>query len=117
MMTDAQLREAAMALPEAEERETWGSATFRVRDKIFVIMGAEGVSASIKASREDQGALIAAEPGTFSSSEYTGRFGWVTARLATAQPDEIGDLVTEAWRRTAPKRLVAKFDAGRSQPV
>jgi hypothetical protein len=28
----AQLRKAALALPEAEERETWGEATFRVRD-------------------------------------------------------------------------------------
>ena len=29
------LRPICLALPEAEERETWGEPTFRVRDKIF----------------------------------------------------------------------------------
>jgi hypothetical protein len=28
-------RAIALALPEAEERETWGHATFRVRDTIW----------------------------------------------------------------------------------
>jgi hypothetical protein len=28
--------------------------------------------------------------------------------------DEVGELVEEAWRRTAPKRTVAGFDAARA---
>ena len=35
MVTATQLRELALGLPGAEERETWGHPTFRVRDKIF----------------------------------------------------------------------------------
>jgi len=31
------LRRICLALPEAEERETWGDPTFRVRDKIFAM--------------------------------------------------------------------------------
>ena len=37
-MTGSQLRELALGLPGAQERETWGHPTFRVRDKIFVSM-------------------------------------------------------------------------------
>ena len=33
------LRAICLALPEAAERETWGHATFRVRDKIFAMAG------------------------------------------------------------------------------
>ena len=33
----ARLRVLCMALPEAEERETWDIPTFRVRDKIFAM--------------------------------------------------------------------------------
>jgi predicted DNA-binding protein (MmcQ/YjbR family) len=29
------VRQICLALPEAAEKETWGEATFRVRDKIF----------------------------------------------------------------------------------
>ena len=38
-VTFTQLRRMCLSLPEVEERETWGEATFRVRDKIFA-MGA-----------------------------------------------------------------------------
>ena len=31
-------------------------------------------------------------------------------RIRTVDPDELRELVTEAWRLTAPKRLVAAFD-------
>ena len=103
----------ALSLPEAEERETWGEATFRVRDKIFLMMGSDGRRASLKASLDEQDELVSADPDTFSVSDYTGRFGWVTVELGRVDEEEMRDLLTEAWRRTAPKRLVAGFDAGR----
>ena len=31
------VRTFALSLPEAEERETWDTATFRVRNKIFLM--------------------------------------------------------------------------------
>jgi hypothetical protein len=34
----------------------------------------------------------------------------VGVRFRTVDRDEIRELVTEAWRLTAPKRLVAAFD-------
>jgi YjbR len=50
----------ALALPEAEERETWGHPTFRVRDRMFAALSDDGRLASVKATREEQAALIAA---------------------------------------------------------
>lgn len=38
-MTPAQLRAVARSFPEAEEVETWDQATFRVRKKMFCILG------------------------------------------------------------------------------
>jgi hypothetical protein len=32
-------------------------------------------------------------------------------RLATVDLDELGELLEEAWRRAAPKRLVAAYEA------
>jgi hypothetical protein len=106
----AWLRQLALSLPEVEERETWGEATFRVRDRIFVMMGPDGRGASVKATLDDQAALVGAAPETYSVSAYTGRFGWVSVRLETAGPEVLRRLVVDAWRRTAPKRLVAAHD-------
>jgi hypothetical protein len=114
MMSGAQLRGVALSLPETEERETWGESTFRVRDKIFATMGPDGRAASVKATPEEQAALVATDPDTFAVAHYVGRFGWVAVQLSTVDPDLMEGLIIDAWRRTAPKRLVAAQDAKRS---
>jgi hypothetical protein len=116
MITADELRQAALSLPEAEERETWGHPTFRVRDKMFAALADDGSQASVKATRQEQEALVAADPETFGVPSYVGRHGWVSIRLATADPAEVRELVEEAWRQTAPRRLVAAFDAGQAVP-
>jgi hypothetical protein len=105
-----QLRSLCLELPEAEERETWGEATFRVRDRIFAMGSPDGDFVSVKASLDDQAGLVAMDPKTFAPSAYTGRFGWVRVRLAGVGPDLAKTLVTNAWKRTAPRRLVADYE-------
>jgi len=114
VVTLAQLRALALDLPGAEERETWGHPTFRVRDKIFASMseGDDGATATVKATPEEQEALVGGDPQTYGVASHVGRFGWTTIRLDRVDPDELRELVVEAWRRTAPRRAVAAFDAG-----
>jgi hypothetical protein len=108
--TAKDFRRIALALPEAEERETWGHPTFRVRDKMFATLATDGSSASIKATREAQAALVGSEPQTFSIPAYVGQHGWVGVRLAKVDPEELRELITEAWLMTAPKRLARELE-------
>ena len=110
MPTGKDFREIALALPEAEERETWGHPTFRVRDKMFAAMATDGRSASIKATKEAQAALVGSEPEVFSIPAYVGHHGWVGVTLAKVDPDELRELITEAWLMTAPKRIARELD-------
>jgi hypothetical protein len=103
-----EFRRLCLSLPEAEEIETWGEATFRVRGRIFAMGAPEGMSVSVKASLDDQSGLVAMDPKTFAVSAYTGRFGWVSVTLARLEP-ELGErLIRNAWERTAPKRIARK---------
>jgi len=86
-VTFVQLRRLCLSLPDVEERETWGEATFRVREKIFLIGSPEGERVSVKASLDDQAGLIEMDPRTFAVSAYTGRYGWVTVTLKRVGPD------------------------------
>ena len=112
MITADELRQVVRSLPEAEERETWGHPTFRVRDRMFAAMSDDGQEASVKATRQEQAALVSAAPETFGIPAYVGRHGWVSIQLATVDPAEVRELIVEAWRQTAPKRLVAAYDSG-----
>jgi hypothetical protein len=106
-------RRLVLSFPEAEERETWGHPTFRVRDKMFMAMDTEGATVTVKATREAQAALVGSEPETFSVPAYVGHHGWVGVALDRVDPEELAELVDEAWRMTAPKRLVRAYDEGR----
>jgi hypothetical protein len=106
-------RRLALSFPEAEERETWGHPTFRVRDKMFMALAADGRSASVKATREAQAALVGSEPDTFSIPAYVGVHGWVGIALERVDAQEMAELVEDAWRLTARKRAVRAFDEQR----
>lgn len=95
-----------LGLPEVTEREAFSNMTgFRVCDKGFCYLDeGEGI-VMLKATREEQVALVAEDPATFSPSWAGGRFAWVQVKLATVDPEELAELVTEAWRLSAPKRL------------
>ena len=115
-MTIDELRAFCLSLDGTHEKETWGDAehagdiTFRVRDKIYLITGQEGGGASIRTDKAQQADLLAAFPEAVSFAPYVGRFGWVNVDLQALDPDIVRDVIRSAWRRTAPKAVVAAFD-------
>lgn len=104
------VRRAALALPEASELETWGTPTFRVRKKIFAMFAEGQREAWVKSTHDEQRALTSMDPDTFFVPPYVGPSGWVGVRISSVDRDEMRELLTEAWRMTAPKRLVDAFD-------
>jgi len=111
--TYLQVRDWVLALPGAEEVMVpeWGHPTLRVNNKMFAAGAPDAPTMSLKASKEEQAELIATAPDVYSVAAYTGRFGWVTVELTKVDPAELRELLIEAWRRTAPKKLVKEYDA------
>lgn len=115
------LRELCLALPEATEKEAWGTPTFRVREKIFAMVddhhhGQERLAVWCKAPPGVQEILINADPKHYFRPPYVGPNGWVGVRIdLPIDWAEIEDLVTQSYRMTAPKRLLALLD-GEKEP-
>ena len=103
-------RELALSLPEATEKETWGHPTFRVRNKMFASAATDLSTATVKSTLDEQRALTQMDPDTFSVPAYVGKHGWIGITLDRVDPGELRELVIEAWRMTAPKRLVQAWD-------
>ena len=118
-MTIDELRALCLSLPGSHEKETWGDAehggdvTFRVKDKIYVITGPDGGSASIRTSIDQQAELMDAFSDVFTRAAYVGRFGWVNTDLGRVDDVVIRGVIEGAWRRTAPRAIVAEFDRAR----
>jgi len=101
------LRSICLGLPEAAEKEAWGDATFRVRDRIFAMVkvGDGRISVWCKAPPGSQQVLVGADPEIFFVPPYVGSKGWVGMRLDRS-PDwsETAKLVLRSYRLVAPKK-------------
>jgi hypothetical protein len=109
----SRLRALCLALPEAEERTTWDTQTFRIRAKIFAMhvpareLGREpGDALWCKAPNGVQQLLIEADPDKFFRPPYVGSKGWIGVRLGPRTDwAEVEALVRRSWSMTAPRRI------------
>jgi hypothetical protein len=106
------LQKVLAGLPGVEEHEGWaGQPVFKVRNKSFLYMSEDETRLHLKALREEQEALVAEDPDVYAPSWAGGRFAWVDVDIAGADGEELTELITEAWRLTAPKYLIAQLPA------
>lgn len=105
------LRETCRLLPEvAEVIDGFGHTTFKVARKSFIIagMGEDGHAVSIKSDPVSQAYLISVGP--YYRTPYIGQHGWVSINDPLSHDwAEVEDLIREAYRLAAPKRLRAKL--------
>jgi len=105
----ARLREGCAQLPEvAEAVDGFGHTSFRVAKKPFVMMGSQELHLAIKSDPVTQDLLV--RSGGFRRTPFLGQHGWVSvADFERLDWDQIEELVRDAYRLAAPKRLLKKL--------
>ncbi|MEJ7771181.1 MAG: MmcQ/YjbR family DNA-binding protein [Geodermatophilaceae bacterium] len=112
MVTEDDVRKAALSLPETNEKPSYGMPGFRVRTKGFARLHEEpGVLMLWCADLSEKQALIASDPEAFFTTPHYDGYSSVLVRLTEIDEDELIDLLTSAWRSRAPKRLLDEFDS------
>lgn len=109
MTTIAQLRKAALALPEVEEGTHFGMVSFAVRGKGFASVTKDG---AVQLQLPDDAAEAAVAAHT--SAERLVRMGTpigVRIPLADINGKDLNALVRQAWISRAPKRLAASLES------
>ena len=109
------VRELCLALPEASEKLSHGEPTWFVR-KVFVSFADrhhdDRVAIWCAAPPGAQEARVSADPTHYFVPPYVGGRGWLGVYLDfPVDWDEVADVIADAYRQIAPKRLVARLDA------
>jgi hypothetical protein len=108
--TEDDVRAIALALPETEERPSYGTPGFRVKDHLFARIREAGVLVLRLTDDGEKDFLIRAEPGKFFSTPHYDGHPSVLVRLEAVDRKELRELLTDAWRARAPKRLADAFE-------
>lgn len=119
------LRAICLALPETTEKLAWGGPTFRAgaNGKMFVTFSNnhhnDGRIAALCASTHaTQDLLVRRDPERFFVPPYEGVRGWIGVRLEDKRVDwaETAEIVEQAYRMVASKRLLTLLGSRRQRP-
>src|SRR5215468_5209749 len=110
VVTVAEVRELALALPRTSEHLIRDHVKFRVGKIVYVSISPDESTMGFGFPKEERAALIAAEPEKFAMPRLSDqRFHWVHARMAALSPEEMRELVTDAWRMVVPKKVASGY--------
>jgi len=109
--TLAAARRFALALPGAAEEPHFELTSFRVHGKIFATAPPDGSELRVFVGDDEVAACVAEEPGAFEPLLWGRQVRGLRVRLAAVPDARIAELLAEAWRRRAPKRLAAAYEA------
>jgi hypothetical protein len=123
------VRRLALALPGAEERQSRGMTQWRVANKLFVwerplrrsdleALGDDAPDGPILGARVEhliaKEALLASDPEVFFTTPHFEGYPAVLVQLDRISPENLEEVVVEAWLARAPPKLVrAYLDARR----
>jgi hypothetical protein len=104
----ADARRLALALPEATEAPHHGFTSFRVGGRIFATAppSADALHVFVEAEQRDRALALA--PEAIEALHWGGKVVGLRITLARAKPALVRELLTQAWRRRAPKRLLTE---------
>jgi hypothetical protein len=111
-MDAEEVRSVALSLPETLEQPHFDSTSFRVRGHIFATLPPDRERAHIFVGPDDIHAAVAEQPSSCEELWWGQKLSGVRVHLADADPVLVAELIIEAWRRKAPKRLAATLDYG-----
>jgi hypothetical protein len=104
---------AATRFPGVEEGTSYGTPSLKVRGKFMARLRTNPDALVVRTiDLADRDALLKGSPDVFFITPHYESYPAVLVRLDAVDPAMLAELIEDAWRLQAAKRVVAAFDAG-----
>src|SRR3954452_2504366 len=105
--------EIGTRFPGVEQGTSYGTPSMKVRGKFMCRLRTNPDALVVRViDLADRDALLKGEPDVFFITPHYEGYPAVLVRLEAVDPDMLAELIEDAWRLQAAKRVVAAFDAG-----
>src|SRR5262249_9275491 len=98
----ATVRRLALAMPDVEERPSYGTPGFYRKKKLFARLHQDGVSLVLKVDFDARDALLEADPDVFYVTPHYAGSPAVLLRMAAAAEPLVKQVLADAWAFAAP---------------
>lgn len=103
--------EIAARLPEVELGTSYGTPSLKVRGKFMCRLRINPDALVLRVvDMGEREALLQGQPDVFFTTAHYDGYPAVLVRLESADPVELAELIEEAWRIRAPKRLIKEYE-------
>ena len=82
-----------------------------MKGKFLARVREDGETLAIKCGDDERDFRMQADPGTFFVTDHYRGYPVVLVRLAKVSRQDLQEVIEQAWRLNAPKRLVKEFDS------
>ena len=103
----------AVRLPGVEPGTSYATPALHVRKKLLARLREDGETVAVRVDFLDRDVLLEADPAAFFLTDHYRPYPWILIRLAKVRHASALEVLERAWRKVAPRRLVASLTAPR----
>ena len=107
----AQVKAIAREFPEVEDSTSYGTPALKVCGTLLARLKEDGETLVLKTTLSARALLLSGAPDIFYLTDHYLKHPWILVRLAHIDESLLRELIAEAWRLSAPPRLVKKSGA------
>ena len=102
----ARVQEIARELPEVEDSTSYGTPALKVRGTLLARLKEDGETLVLKTTFTDRDLLLSGSPDVLYLTDHYLKYPWILVRLPQIDESFLRELISEAWRLSAPASLV-----------
>lgn len=109
-MTFDDVKQIGEQLPGVVEDTHYGTRALKVKGQMFVRLKEDGETLVVRCDIVSRDMMLNAEPKLFYITDHYKNFPAILLRLKAVKAKRLREIVEDAWRFRAPKKLVAEYD-------
>lgn len=104
------IRPIALSLPGTVESKSYGTPSFKVKDKLLARFHEDGVSLVLKMDFETRDFLMQVNPQTYFITDHYKNYPYVLVRLSDVDLEELKGHMFQTWKSLATKKLLSQYE-------
>lgn len=109
MVSISEIRKFALSMPNTVEKDHQGKTSFRVNNKIYLIIQNDKQTITVKTTYYERELLVNMDPNKYRIPDTFTNLNYMHVNIKKAKKEEVINLIRSAWGHVAPRKLFKSY--------